>query len=383
MHRKMYFIRAGLLALAFAFFANVVGHAQGGQNVEGKKAEEVYKNIKILTGVPATEITPSMHLIEAETGMDCTFCHVEGAFDKDDKKPKQTARQMMTMMNNINQANFNGKRVVTCYTCHNGRPIPLDAPVFPVAMPALADPMPATMKVSLPSVDQILARYIDALGGEQALRKVTSRVITGTQYIPSGPGGQQPVPATVERLQKAPNLIVNTYHTPTYSVSDGFDGTRAWAANPQGRVSQALAIDLARAKRESDFYLPLDIKQQYAKMEVKGIERVNDRDSYVIVGTPQGDLPERLYFDTLTGLLIRKETALPTPTGDSPFQVTYAEYRDTGSGVKFPYLITMTPATSRSVLFTTAVLRVDKVQDNAAIDDAKLAMPQPKPANTQ
>ena len=68
MHRKMYFIRAGLLALAFAFFANVVGHAQGGQNVEGKKAEEVYKNIKILTGVPATEITPSMHLIEAETG---------------------------------------------------------------------------------------------------------------------------------------------------------------------------------------------------------------------------------------------------------------------------------------------------------------------------
>ena len=93
--------------------------------------------------------------------------------------------------------------------------------------------------------------------------------------------------------------------------------------------------------------------------------------------------PSGSYFDTLTGFLIRKETALPTPTGDSPFQVTYAEYRDTGSGVKFPYLITMTPATSRSVLFTTAVLRVDKVQDNAAIDDAKLAMPQPKPANTQ
>jgi hypothetical protein len=148
----------------------------------------------------------------------------------------------------------------------------------------------------------------------------------------------------------------------------------------QGRVTDPVSLDQDRAKREADFYSPLNLKQQYAKMEVTGVRHVNDRDAYVVVGTPPGDLPERLYFDTLTGLLIRKETALPTPVGDSLFQVNFDEYRDTNSGVKFPFLITMTPATARSVLFTTAVIRVTAVQDNTPIDGAKLARPESRPA---
>ena len=74
-------------------------------------------------------------------------------------------------------------------------------------------------KETFPSVDQILDKFVAALGGEQAVRKVTSRVITGTQYIPTGPGGGTLVPAAIERDQKAPNLVVTTYHTPTYTIS--------------------------------------------------------------------------------------------------------------------------------------------------------------------
>src|SRR4051794_36184352 len=96
------------------------GQGGPGQNIAGKKAEEVYKNIKVLTGVPASDITQTMHLIEAETGMDCTFCHVEGAFDREDKAMKQVARQMITMMQTINKTNFAGQQFVTCYTCHEG-----------------------------------------------------------------------------------------------------------------------------------------------------------------------------------------------------------------------------------------------------------------------
>jgi hypothetical protein len=148
-------------------------------------------------------------------------------------------------------------------------------------------------------------------------------------------------------------------------------------------VAEPAALDQGRAKRDADLYFPLDLKQQYATLEVNGVEHVNDRDAYVVIATPQGDIPERLYFDTLTGLLIRRDTAIPTPAGNSPAQVSYSDYRDTGSGVKFPYTITQSPATARSVLFTTAVIHVDKVQDNAAVDDAKLARPMPKPAGGQ
>jgi photosynthetic reaction center cytochrome c subunit len=374
-------VRNSMIVLALALAAPALIHAQGGQNIDGKKAEEVYKNIVALKGMQASEFNQTMHLIEAETGMDCTFCHVEGAFDKEDKAPKQIARQMIMMMNNLNSANFSGRRVITCYTCHNGRPIPMSAPaVLPVPRPVLAEPMVAAPKVTIPTADQIFAKYVDALGGEQALRKVTSRVITGTQMIPTGPGGAVPFPATIERLQKAPNVVVNTYRTPTYTIADGFDGNKAWTMSAQGRVTEPLNIDQGRAKRDADLYLPLNLKQLYPTLEVKGIERVNGRDAYLVIGTPQGDLPERLYFDIQNGLLIRKETDLPTPVGNSMYQVNFADYRDTGSGVKFPFQITMNPATSRSVLFSTATIRVTAVQDNVAIDAAKLARPESRPA---
>src|SRR5690242_4274328 len=60
-----------------------------------KKAEEQFKNIQTLKGIPADQLIPSMQFISASLGVECDFCHVQGAFDKDDKKPKQTARKMM------------------------------------------------------------------------------------------------------------------------------------------------------------------------------------------------------------------------------------------------------------------------------------------------
>ena len=110
-------------------------------------------------------------------------------------------------------------------------------------------------------------------------------------------------------------------------------------------------------------------------MTVEGIERVDNRDTYVIVGVPQGDTPERLYFDTQTGLLVRKITVLPTPIGESPFQTDFDDYRDTGSGVKFPFLIQMNPANPRTELAPSATLRITRVDDATAIDAAKFTRP--------
>jgi hypothetical protein len=311
--------------------------------------------------------------------MDCTVCHVEGAFDKDDKPEKATARKMMQMVMDLNKNSFEGKQEVTCYTCHHGNRDPRSTPAVPAPKPAEEE----ESKITLPSVDQVLAKYVAALGGERAVRKITSRVITGTQFIPTGPGGGVPMPATIERAQKAPNLVVNIYHTPTYTISDGFDGTKAWSQDMRGRVSEPQNIDQMRAKRDADFYLPLDLKKVYAKMEVRRIANVNGHDAYVVAATPQGDTNERLYFDVNTGLLIRKASVLPTQAGNSPFQVDYDDYRNTGSGVKFPYLITMSPANPRTVLYGTATINVTKVEDNAPVETSKFAKPESKVASAQ
>jgi outer membrane lipoprotein-sorting protein len=355
---------AGLLLAGAASASGQVSPAN-----EGKTAEQVYKNIKALTGTPANELNQSMHLMKGATGMDCLYCHIEREWEKDVKPAKEVARAMITMMMDINTRNFGGRQVVTCNTCHNGRPIPAAMPVFPVLEPKEA------VKPVLPAVDQILAKYVQALGGEAALRKVASRTISGTQYIPTGPGGTVPTPAAVERYQKAPNLAVTIYRAPSYAISQGYDGTSAWSQDQAGRVTEPVKVDVARASRAADLYEPLNLKRQYTTMTVRGVEQVNGRDAYLVVGVPQGELAESLYFDTQTGLLLRTQTVLATPIGGSPYQVDFDDYRDTGSGVKFPFLIHMSPSNARTELAPEATLRVTKVEDNKAIDDAKFAKP--------
>lgn len=366
-------MRRSLTIVGFTLAGTLLAFAQGGPT-EGKTAEQVFKNIQVLKGTPADQLNQAMHLIKGAVGLGCEDCHDDRDRSADTKQPKLVARKMMQMVIDLNKNSFDGEQTVTCYTCHRGSPNPTNVPVLPVIMPE------EETKVTLPSVDQILAKYVEALGGEQAIRKVTSRVVTGTQYLPTGPGGEVPTPATIERDLKAPNLVVNVYHTAAYTISDGYDGKTVWAQDMRGRVTDAPRIDQMRAQRSMDFYEPLNLKRDYAKMDVVGIKRVNGRDAYLVVATPQGDLPEQLYFDTETGLLLRKETDLPTPAGKSPFQVNYDQYRDTGSGVKFPYRITLYPAGPHIELAPTATITVTKVQDNVPIDDTKFAKPETKAA---
>src|ERR1700691_3803080 len=104
------------------------GSAQAASTAEPKKTEEQFKNIQTLKGVPADQLIPAMQFITASLGVECEFCHVQGAFEKDDKKQKQRARKMMGMMFAINKDNFDGHREVTCYSCHRGSTYPVGTP---------------------------------------------------------------------------------------------------------------------------------------------------------------------------------------------------------------------------------------------------------------
>src|SRR5881296_3081552 len=88
-------------------------------------AEEVFKNVQLLKGIPVNQFMETMGFFSASLAADCTFCHVAesgGSWDKyaDDNAHKQTARRMMRMVSEINRTNFGGRMVVTCYTCHRG-----------------------------------------------------------------------------------------------------------------------------------------------------------------------------------------------------------------------------------------------------------------------
>jgi photosynthetic reaction center cytochrome c subunit len=344
-----------------------------------RTAEQQYKNIKVLNGTPAAQLIIGMHLAEGALGVECEYCHYENDFPRDGKETKATARKMMSMVMEINKNNFDGKQVVTCYTCHHGDNQPVGVPILPDTLAMITPYGTESEKPALPTADQILAKYVQAVGGEQAIRKVTSRVITATRDVPTGPGGTIAMPAQAELYQKSPNLLVNVVHTATATTSDGFDGSTAWAQNAMGVVADAPGPDQDRTKRGANLYESADLKKEYARMVVRGVESVNGRSAYLLVGFPANDSPEWLYFDAITGLLVRKRTVLQSPLGEMPFEADYDDYRDTGSGVKIPFWIRTIPATPRSAFASRSSIRIQKVQDNVPVDDGKFTKPASKP----
>jgi len=173
----------------------------------------------------------------------------------------------------------------------------------------------------------------------------------------------------VQQVQyfKAPNLYAATLQPFSGPMTaKGFDGTAAWTQAANGTVAVVAGVDAARAKRDADFYGSLAFERQYKALEVTGIEG----DAYVLRGTLDGDNPEALYFDKQSGLLVRKAIYNNTPLGKYVIHIDYEDYRDVG-GVKIPFLIrtlSVSPA-------DTAVVHVEKVENNIAIEAAKLARP--------
>jgi photosynthetic reaction center cytochrome c subunit len=383
----------GLMLAASSFAAAQQGAA-------GKTAAQVYKNIQVLKDIPSPEFIPTMRFVSAALGVECEYCHT--GTRSEDTPNKQTARKMMTMMLAINKQNFDGRLEVTCYTCHKGSHDPASAPTptgqysaagstafyRPTAPPigatdevmseAYKDEMQkeAAVAAALPKPEQILARYVSALGGEQALRKVTSRVITSTTELSPNVRGAGPV-VYVQETQyfKAPNLYAATFQGISGpQTAKGFDGTDAWTQDANGVVNQANGTNLDRARRDADFYESINLKQEYTRLNVMGIEKVRNHDAYLVIGVPAGDNRERLYFDSQTGLLLRKGTYNTTALGNYTIQTDYDDYRDVG-GVKVPFLISTTSVSPAD----TTVIHVEKVDNNPTIDAGKFARPTSKP----
>ncbi len=340
------------------------------QPLEGKPAEQAFKNIQVLKGIPADQVVPTMRFIrDSLGGVACTFCHAEDR-SSDEKPEKLTARKMIAMEMAINKNTFGGSTAVTCFTCHRGSADPVGTPVIPAGETTAAAPQQAS---ALPAVDQILAKYVEALGGEQNLRKVTSRIETGTVDLPAAAGAPA-AHGAMEFDAQAPNLSVLTIPAGNGTMTQGFDGTAAWTQDNRGRVTQANGADLARAKRASDFYEPLDLKGEYIRMIVRGTAKVGDHNTYRVDGFPQGDNSEQLYFDTQSGLLVRRIIVGSTPLGDDPVYTDYSDYRDAGDGVKVPFQVDNFTWTQKTTT------HVQKVQDNVQIDSGKFNKPAAKAA---
>jgi photosynthetic reaction center cytochrome c subunit len=345
-------------------------------------AEQRFKNIQILKGVPADQIIPSMQFISASLGVECEFCHVEHAFDKDDKKEKRTAREMITMMMAINKDNFKGEREVTCYSCHRGATHPVGTPILDVTAtgPATATtappPPPVSANSTLPTADAILAKYLDAVGGKAALEKILTREQTGAMHVGSQPGGHdagdaadQQFPITI--YSEAPDKrISKTKMNGTESVT-AYNGTAGWLSTPGG-VRPMNATEGQAASIDAQLHFASALPQLYTDFRVRPGDPIDGKATYMVSANGKDQLPLRLYFDQQTGLLLRLIRYAETPLGRLPTQIDYADYRK-ADDVTIPFRWTLARPSGR---FT---IQIETVKQNAPIDEKLFVAPPPGP----
>src|SRR5258708_14800607 len=330
-------------------------------------AEEEFKNVQALKGIPAEQVIPSMQFIAASLGVECEYCHVAHANDKDDKKPKVTARKMINMMKAINKDNFEGRHEVTCFSCHRGSAKPVGTPIISDEGPrprAEEEKKPEETKTALPAAEQLLDKYLAAVGGAEALLEITSRVQKGTL---TAFGGQH-FPAEV--YSKAPDKRFSVMHLLGGESVTAFDGKQGWLSVP-GRVHMMSATENAAAHIDADLYLPAHLKTLYQEFRVNAGDKIDGHETYLVVEQTEGQPPLHLYLDKESRLLLRLIRYAETPLGRNPTQIDYADSRD-ANGVKLPFRWTLARPGNR---FT---IQIEQVQQNVPVDDAKFA---PAPAS--
>ncbi|MDR3721676.1 MAG: hypothetical protein P4L00_08750 [Candidatus Acidoferrales bacterium] len=227
-----------------------------------------------------------------------------------------------------------------------------------------AKPVTPAAATAAPTVEQILDRYVKAIGGREAWQKFTSRVSMGTIEVPS-----MNLSGVVMIHEKAPDKLLDSVVINGASFRQGFDGTLGWTDDPQDGLREQTGAELAEARRDADFFHPLDLRRLYAKLTVSGKEKIGGRDTYVVEATvPEGSEPTKMYFDSESGLLLRVVKQNHGADGVTQFREDFEDYRDV-DGIKVPFTSHQTNGD------TTYTMTISEVRHNVELNDSEFAKP--------
>ncbi len=217
------------------------------------------------------------------------------------------------------------------------------------------------------AAEQILDKFIQAVGGAQQLAKLSSFTAKGT-YAGFDTDFQK-VPAEI--FAKAPDQRTTINHLAAGDNTTTYDGHEAWLAAADRPVPLIMLVggDLDGARLDADLCFPATLKQDLSKWQA-GFPpaTIDDRAVQVVEGTAPGGTHVKLFFDKESGLLVRQTRFIDTAVGFIPLHVDYSDYRAV-SGVKVPYHWTVTWVDGQSTTELT------DVQANAAVPAAKFVKP--------
>lgn len=219
------------------------------------------------------------------------------------------------------------------------------------------------------TADQVVDKHIVALGGREALSKITSRKATGTMTI-STPGGDLTGP--VEMTAKMPNKMRASIRmdlaalgaTGEMLIDQGFDGTSGWMSNSM-QGDTPMTGDQLEGARNAYFPTPLlNYKDHGVTVALEPNQKVNDRDAYVLLVTSKSGPATRMFFDAESFLIVRTVSKQVSPQAGEVEQVSEATDYRTVDGVKIAFTIYQSTAGQN------VTMKFSKIENNVAVDDA-------------
>lgn len=210
---------------------------------------------------------------------------------------------------------------------------------------------------SLPTVDELLARYVAAIGGEKAIKAVTTRVVKGVLDIPGVSRG-----GSFESYHQAPNKGMSVFEAhPFGRIKTGYNGRAGWYHTVAGVKPIKNPGELAALQRETDIYSPLRVKANYAKVTLLGMSQIGYRDVYVLDFQPAAGATERVYLDVKTYLPARINTVRTLGAASEPVEIYLDEWKAV-DGIQFPFSV------SQRFARTTLSFTVKEILHNVTID---------------
>lgn len=321
------------------------------------------KNVNVLTGLTDAQLSQAMNAMRASLGVNCDFCHVAVAgkeqldYPNDSKEEKRIARDMIGMVQKLNEQDFHGMSVISCNTCHRGSTLPQSLVSLPQVQPPI--PTPKRERPVLPALDEIVKKYAAAVG---YTAKWSDRTLTGTRESTDG----KSVPIDEEVAGRS---VHTASEGATGKVEWGVTADSGWTRNRRG-LQDAKADRVEQFRELFAAYVPTPPSAIPADARVVTKEKIGDRETVVVATKPVNGRRQRFWFDTTTGLLVRRLIITDSQVGPIPTQSDFDDWRDAG-GAKYPFTV----RASFTDPWNSSTHKYADVKLGAKVDEAVFAKP--------
>lgn len=291
--------------------------------------EQVYKNIQVFKGVPASDLVPAMEFMCASLNWQCADCHDPKDFTAE-TRGKETARKMVLMQRDINAKFFNGKLEVTCMSCHGGREHPAGTPI-PQGLNLRHERIEGG-----PTPQSLIAKHLASVGtGGETVQ------MTGTMTAPSD--------GTL-KIETHPLIFVRgpegKFMFSSGERKVGSDGAAVWY-DKYPLVDEPAAIfgRMGRSWRSESAFKGLD------KLALSGKDSIGKTPVLVVRGSRAStNSTEELWFDQKTGLLVRVVNIRRSSIGAVVTSFDYSNFKTLGKA-RVPLMMVATFADGTKWIF--------------------------------